>query len=229
MGGISIYHVVVRCDGSWAHDLVDDDERRRSERYVRAEDRVRFVVGAALVRLAVGARLGLPPSEVEVDRTCAGCGSDHGRPLLRGTSLTCSLSHSGAHVALALADSGAVGLDLEDAGRRVEYWQDLLGQVVGGVEPRPISRDGFLRIWTRKEALLKLSGEGLRRQMSSLALSFQSSRQGRGEEHGESAPLVGPGALKGAVVRDLDLGDGVHCAVAAYGPPRVVALTTLEA
>jgi 4'-phosphopantetheinyl transferase len=97
-------------------------------------------------------------------RSCSHCGSArHGKPRLdadatRGVEF--NLSHSSVHVAIAVADHVAVGIDIEGG----------LPQDPDGIARRffteaerqaPLTRDAFLRLWTRKEAAMKVGGRGL--------------------------------------------------------------------
>ena len=99
-------------------DLLDERERDRVRRTVGEADRARMMLGAALLRCAVGARLGVPPEAVTVDRTCSGCGEWHGRPTIPGTDLDVSVSHSGRLAAVAVLSGGRVGVDVERLGDR---------------------------------------------------------------------------------------------------------------
>jgi 4'-phosphopantetheinyl transferase len=95
-------------------DLLDDRERNRVGRCAGEADRGRMLLGAALLRAAAGAQLGVQASALTVDRTCAGCGDWHGRPTIPGTDLDVSVSHSGNVVAVAtLMGGGRVGVDVE--------------------------------------------------------------------------------------------------------------------
>jgi 4'-phosphopantetheinyl transferase len=96
--------------------LLDDRERERVGRCAGEADRGRMLLGAALLRAAAGALLGVPAGALPVDRTCDGCGDWHGRPTIPGTDLDVSVSHSGNVVAVAtLRGGGRVGVDVERA------------------------------------------------------------------------------------------------------------------
>lgn len=103
-------------------DLLSATERARVESLERAADRGRSMVGAALVRVAVGAHLGVDPASVIVDRTCRECGRPHGAPRIVGSGRGASgevmprvsVSHSGVLVVVALSD-GPVGVDVQRA------------------------------------------------------------------------------------------------------------------
>lgn len=97
---------------------LDDRERERLGRYQADADRARFLLGAAMLRSAVGLELGVQPQDVTVDRACDACGGWHGRPVVPGTRLALSVSHGGLLVVLALALDGPVGVDVERVGGR---------------------------------------------------------------------------------------------------------------
>jgi 4'-phosphopantetheinyl transferase len=159
---------------SWlrtAHvDLLTKAEAARCERYLRAEDRSRFTVAAALLRIVVGLHTGLAPDRVIIDRTCPRCLQPHGRPRVVGHALEVSVSHSGAFAAVAATDAGRVGVDVEHV-RPLDY-AALLEQTCA-----PEERDGvtdsatFFGLWTRKESVLKATGAGLELPMSEIRVT----------------------------------------------------------
>lgn len=118
--------------------MLDDTERARVESLERAADRGRSLLGAALLRMALAARLPVGPAEVVIDRTCIECGAPHGAPrvVLAGTPAPwVSVSHSGLLVVVAVSERGPVGVD-------VQRESDLPGPGTG-------------REWVRREAALK--------------------------------------------------------------------------
>jgi 4'-phosphopantetheinyl transferase len=115
---------------------LDSREVDRLLNYESQADQARFLLGAAMLRWTVGRELGIRPEDVPVDRECDRCGAWHGRPRVRGSSLQLSVSHAGLLVALAMADGGAVGVDVE----------------------RLRSSRAAVESWTRKEARLKAGG-----------------------------------------------------------------------
>lgn len=117
---------------------LDDRELERLSRYESQADQARFLLGAAMLRAAVGNELGRPPRDVLVHRTCTTCGRWHGRPTVPDSRLLLSVSHGGLVVALALAIGGPVGIDVEAVGR---------------------CPTRGTRSWTRAEARLKAGGD----------------------------------------------------------------------
>jgi 4'-phosphopantetheinyl transferase len=98
--------------------LLDERERARYRGYAAEADRGRFLLGAALLRVAAAELLGRAPGSLVVDRRCATCGGWHGRPALPGYGLDVSVTHSGLLVAVAVTGSGRVGVDAERIGGR---------------------------------------------------------------------------------------------------------------
>lgn len=70
-----------------------------------------------------------------------------------------SISHSGGLVVLAMAET-EVGIDVEEIKER-NYTPIVNRQFSEGEKREACDLTGFLRVWTRKEAYLKLTGEGL--------------------------------------------------------------------
>ncbi|MFJ9624882.1 hypothetical protein [Streptomyces sp. NPDC101181] len=135
-------------------------ERRRLAK-VRVPDRRDDVLAARLLLRLCAARLtGWPPRELVPVQFCADCGRHgHGRPFLRDhPEVGISLSHADGLVAAA-AGPGAVGVDVEPAGRRVgppPMWARLLGEAgLRDAAARPDPGRAVLRQWVRGEALFK--------------------------------------------------------------------------
>ena len=156
---------------------VPEAERRRAGRYRQRVDRQRSLTGAWLLRAAVAAQTGERPGDVLLDRTCSDCGQQHGRPRLpAGTGIEVSVSHAGERVAVALTRLGEVGVDVEYA-PLIEHFDHELAE--NTLSPRELAAlaasddpgTDFLRLWVRKEALLKATGHGLRMPMSRIEVT----------------------------------------------------------
>lgn len=168
------------CEVWWAHPasadasllaLLDDAERARFERFRLTADKFRFLAAHALIRLVLADRLGTDPAAVELHPTVCGCGRLHGKPRLLGEhgGLEFSLSHAGRRVVVAITTMAPVGVDVEEI-RLLSDIEELAAAVLAEPERRELFRlpasersAAFLAYWTRKESLLKATGDGLSR------------------------------------------------------------------
>lgn len=108
-------------------------ERQRVAEPARPADRGRRLVAAALLQHAVG-------RPVEVDRTCAGCGRQHGRPVVAGGPHL-SVAHAGVLVVVATCATAPLGVDVE----RVDRFGGAVEQALA---------------WAREEAAVKAGAGG---------------------------------------------------------------------
>lgn len=157
--------------------LLDDAERQRLAGIRVEDDRRRFVLGCVLVRRRLGEQLGVRPRDVPLDRTCPACRHPHGKPeALVDGALRFSVSHSRDRVGVAFAHGDAVGFDVEWHRPGVDIHR-LAGRIRSAAEvpdasePSPDPVGAFFRTWTRKEAVLKATGEGLRRSPAAVTLT----------------------------------------------------------
>jgi 4'-phosphopantetheinyl transferase len=184
--------------------LFDADEQTRYDRFRRPADQQRFAVGCALAKQVIARRTGGAAHAVMFDRTCADCGGTHGKPRVAGVEF--SVSHSGDAVVVAVADAPC-GVDVEElAGER-----DVAGlsRLVLGEGEQAADEREFLRAWTRKEAVTKATGDGLRVPFSQVIVVGQPPRV-------TAWPYPGP--PDAATVKDLDAPAGYLAALAVLGP-----------
>ncbi len=129
-------------------------ERMQATRMTSGPAREAFLSGRAGVRMAASRYCGRSPEDFEI-RT-----NPEGKPFFHDCELSFNLSHSGGTVVAAFS-TGPVGIDIETPGRQRDYLAiarrffhpDEVGSLA--------SEDDFLRLWTAKEAMLKLAGSGL--------------------------------------------------------------------
>ncbi|RNI21518.1 4'-phosphopantetheinyl transferase family protein [Flexivirga caeni] len=205
-------------------------ERDRARQHRRAVDRAGSATAAGLLRLAVADHLTSRPGrlrqtarELVVDRTCARCGGQHGKPDVGVRGLHVSVAHSGIDdtsvVVVAITTAGPVGVDAEMITDR--DFAPLASLVLAPKEaarPPRTPRDWFAT-WCRKEAVLKATGDGLRTPMSEVALTGRSDAPGIASYSGR--PLD-------CDLQDLDLGDDIAAAVAVLGPRTPVSVRVVE-
>ncbi|PRX50180.1 4'-phosphopantetheinyl transferase [Prauserella shujinwangii] len=193
--------------------LLDDVERQRYGAYRREADQRRFLTGRVLAKTLAGERLGLDPGAVRFDATCADCGKHHGPPRLPGMPLALSISHSGDRVGIALTGGAPVGLDVEAVTRKAD--DGLIEYALSDAERSAVASltatergAAFFTYWSRKEAILKATGRGLRLPLRGITVSG----------HAEPARLVAAEAGEPSPARtrlaDLAPGADYRAAVA---------------
>jgi len=139
---------------SAAPDLLSDNERARARKFQSEAARDRFLTGRSGIRRAAAIYTGLDAREFVISQTPSG------KPILENSDLHFNLSHSGGEVVAAFS-AAPVGLDIESPGRSRDF-AGIARRFFSPEEAAQIStEDGFLRIWTAKEAMLKLAGTGL--------------------------------------------------------------------
>ncbi|MET9359905.1 4'-phosphopantetheinyl transferase superfamily protein [Streptomyces sp. NPDC006632] len=149
--------------------LLTRSETVRRDLYARADDRDRFAVSAALVRLAAARQLGLGARDITVVRDCPDCPLPHGRPRIEGARLDVSVSYAGSVVVVAVSHGARVGVDVETVGLLTSRHAAVLQRALGADElstlektPEDARATWLLRRWTYKEAVVKATGDGLR-------------------------------------------------------------------
>ncbi len=149
-----------------ARHLLDDEERRRADRFVFDADRALFTVAHALARLALSeAAPEVAPGawRFVVNRW--------GRPSLAAPfadrGLHFNLSHTRGLAACAVAWRHEVGVDVEDRTRSIggaEIARRFFAppEVLALTQAPPAQQpDLFFRFWTLKEAYMKARGQGI--------------------------------------------------------------------
>lgn len=205
--------------------LLPPGEVTRAGRFRRPEDRTRFLTAQALLRRAVAAALGVDAAEVGFDRTCPGCGSSrHGPLVLLGPDaarVSVSSSHSGGRVlvgVVVVADgtAPAVGVDVEEVGTRATTLgvapTVLTAAELAGHERAADPVADLITRWSRKEAVLKATRQGLTVPMADVEVSAPGAAPAVLAWTGTLRPAgVGPGTI---ALRDVDAGAGHRAAVA---------------
>jgi 4'-phosphopantetheinyl transferase len=161
-------------DPNWITDL-DPAERERLAAYVRQEDKNRFLLGCTIVRRLLAHHQQLPPASIRLDRRCPDCGRPHGKVHAEGAEL--SITHSGDLVGVAFDPRTPIGLDVELVNPDVDAIAlarvSLAPQETDDLVRRaPADRPAaFTTYWTRKEAAVKATGEGIRTDLTKLVVT----------------------------------------------------------
>lgn len=142
---------------SYAKQHTLPDEHARAARFLLPEDRLRNLIGRALLRRFAAHYGGMDERQVIRSNTW-------GKPEPVGCSVGCNVSHSGAQVWVAISRHMHVGIDIESADGQQE-WPDIAAAFhpdeIIALRTTPGCRLAALRCWSRKEAVSKATGMGL--------------------------------------------------------------------
>ncbi len=194
------------------------DERERARRFRFERDRQRFVAARGLLRRLVGRYLDQEPARVRF-----GYGP-RGKPFVDAAGgLRFNVSHSAGLALVAFAWGREVGVDVERL-RPVPEAEDIARQYFSRWEESELRRlpegeraAAFFRCWTRKEAFVKATGDGLSRPLDAFDVTLAP---------GEPARLVRvagePEAARRFWMVDVSPGRGFAAALAIEGSPARV-------
>jgi 4'-phosphopantetheinyl transferase len=152
--------------------MLSGQEREQAARFHFERDRKNFVARRSLLRAILGLYLNLGPSQIAL--AC----EERGKPRLAGTEgappVYFNLSHS-RHLALcAVGRSAPLGVDVEQS-RPMPEMAEITATFCSAPEnallnsaPLEKKLEVFFGIWTRKEAYLKATGEGIAGRLAEL-------------------------------------------------------------
>lgn len=156
--------------------VLSPDERVRAERFRFAGDRRRFIMARGALRTILSYYLSTPAEEIIFAY------SSHGKPSLGGAlaphPLRFNVGHSHELALCAVTYGKRVGIDIEyihpmhDIDSIAQHF--FAEREVTALQALPVEQRhiGFFRCWTRKEAYIKATGEGLSRRLDQFAVSL---------------------------------------------------------
>lgn len=149
-------------DRLWQHLAADEQER--AKRFYFDRDRNHYVVARGLLRQLLGHYLQRPAEQIEFAY------GEHGKPALAaqlGSNVRFNLSHAQGIALLAFARNREVGVDIEQV-RPLDDGEQIAERFFSKNEvaeftavPAAQKPQAFFNCWTRKEAFIKVIGEGL--------------------------------------------------------------------
>jgi 4'-phosphopantetheinyl transferase len=157
-------------------ETLSRNESERAARFHFERDRNRYIAGRGLLREALGNYLKMPPAEVPLVY------GPNGKPLLQTasnrTTIHFNLAHSQNLALLAVTYAGQVGVDVErlrplsDANELVNRFFSARESAAFESVPEAQKPTAFFNLWTRKEAWLKATGEGIGHLLNKVEVSF---------------------------------------------------------
>ncbi len=141
------------------------DERIKSEHFRFERDRSQFIAARGILRMILGCYLGVEPSTIRFFY------EKHGKPRLQNTfaktDIQFNVSHSEGLALYSFTRGHEVGVDIEymreisEMEQIVERFFSVRDRVFFGTLPASEKQYPFFHWWTRKEAFVKATGEGL--------------------------------------------------------------------
>jgi 4'-phosphopantetheinyl transferase len=151
-------------------------ELERAARFRVERDRNRFVAGRGLLRAILSRYLQTGPRQIEFAYGARGKPS-LGKAFV-GNGLEFNLAHSHNLALLAVTNAGQIGVDVERIGSNADTRQ-LVAHFFSAREsaafdslPKDLKPVTFFNVWTRKEAWLKATGEGIGHLLNQMEVLF---------------------------------------------------------
>jgi 4'-phosphopantetheinyl transferase len=160
----------------WLAETLSPDELARAERFHFARGRRRFIVSRGVLRTILGRYLRIDPRQVQFRY------SSRGKPYLAegmwDDALRFNLAHSHELAVYGVTRGREVGIDLERV-RPLADAEGIVGRFLSTREnaefrslPESLKLEAFYNCWTRKEAYLKATGDGLGRALDTFDVSL---------------------------------------------------------
>jgi 4'-phosphopantetheinyl transferase len=166
-GSLHVWRVRLDLPGAFREKMLDAlaaGEREEASRFVRPEDRVRWMVARASLRTVLAKYIAADPRELRIEAGASG------KPRLAGvsdSSIRFNISHSDNLALVAVSRGHEVGIDVERV-RDVRRLKAILDDFFSGPEQAYVlTREGeertraFFLLWSRREAAAKAAGVGL--------------------------------------------------------------------
>ena len=147
------------------YPLLSAKEKERSERFKFYKHRKDFIASHGFLHTVLAYYNDTPANEIEFFH------SEKGKPFLlkkqNRNNIQFNLSHSNNMAILAVCKKHSLGVDIEYAEKKVD-WEGISKRFFTPKEqstffklPEDQQEDAFFKIWTRKEAHMKVTGFGL--------------------------------------------------------------------
>ncbi|MBV9268864.1 MAG: 4'-phosphopantetheinyl transferase superfamily protein [Acidobacteriaceae bacterium] len=204
--------------------LLADEELDRANRFRFEHLRRSYIISRAALRMLLGCYSRTAPKNIHFDY------SPNGKPSSNASADICfNASHSKAFTLLAFTRECNIGVDLEEirplsdmtAIARQFFCADEAAELLS--LPAAERRHAFFLCWTRKEAYLKATGDGLSIGLDRFRVSLRPSEPARFIHFAEEVP-----SAKRWVLHDLKPVQGYAAAVAYSGTPRTIQVFALS-
>lgn len=190
-------------------ERVDKERAKKASRFKRLPDKVCSLVGGTLIQDALKdyiaeneARKFSAEDVLDISYVLV----ENGKPYVKNyPGFHFSLSHSGDYVVLATADI-PVGIDVQEESvsdtdklaRR--FFSEKENEMLGKIEDDEERSHMFFRIWSAKEAYIKMTGYGLREDLGGFHISYDDMEIRTGSPEATAGYIIEPLPLIGNVL-----------------------------
>lgn len=147
------------------YHLLTADERERADRLRVEKKQQQFILTRGYLRQRLGWLTGMAPEDLLFDYL------EHGKPILakqqKYIDITFNISHADELALVAISQRHSIGIDIEKIDRQLDYCP-LVGRFLSPAEqvelnslPPSVRVRAFFATWTRKEAFIKATGDGI--------------------------------------------------------------------
>ena len=160
---------------SRARSVLSPDELARADRFHFERDKLRFIRCRSALRALLSDHLAIPADAIRFEY------SANGKPRIavaqNSSCLTFNVSHSADVALIAIGNTQHLGVDIErirfdlDVSALAERFFSLQERAELRALPNDLSVSGFFAGWTRKEAFIKATGNGLSFPLANFSVS----------------------------------------------------------
>ena len=152
-------------DDKQLYNILSDDEKQRADKLKIELKKKQFIVSRSVLRKVISKSIGQPHDDIAVYY------GEHNKPFIKdkynNKAIEFNVSHSEECVLIALTLGNKIGIDVEKVSPDIDHIA-LSKRFFSKNENDQLERissdkklDTFYRIWTRKEAFIKATGEGM--------------------------------------------------------------------
>ncbi len=202
-------------DESRWQKVLSPDESARASRFRFPRDRQRYVAARALLRTILGSYLAMDPSGVcfsysQKEKPSLG-------PAHASNDVKFNIAHSGGVALLVFTRGREIGVDVEQVRRDFDF-EAIARRYFSAREqeqlvalPEEERAEAFFRCWTRKEAYIKATGDGLSLPLSQFDVSLTT-----GEKNGLLATRPDASEAGRWLLQEVPAGPGYVAALCVH-------------
>jgi 4'-phosphopantetheinyl transferase len=206
----------IRAEEARWQSVLSEDEGKRAARFHFSADRQRFTAARAWLRMILGAYLQAQPEELRF--TYSAKEKPTLAPPFAESALQFNLSHSGGVALYTVTREQEIGVDIEEV-RTNSDLEGIAKRFFSAAEQQQLEGfhgeekvQAFFRCWTRKEAYIKATGDGLSLPLRQFDVSLEA-----GSSHALLATRPDPSEAAQWRLCEVPAGEGYAAAICRRG------------